>query len=308
MITFMIHTPINSRGYLMGYLKDNLVSLEKEIGEEISLVTPHDYEHTKHCTESWLLPCVKDDTLPDIILTHAGEFADLKDFNLEDHFSTSFAEKYNQDNPVRTELEILKDPKGIFYPLFVVPVSMGYNKKNLDEKYISGSWNDLFNENIKIILPALEKPLTKAFLSFIMENFPEKSSNFFNNISFGNSPVDVVRSIAAGEFDMAVSNISFINMMKNKNIDLNTPKEGVMLLPQVLAWKKNADEKVLKVTELLMKKEIQNYLGEQDFWPSLENSFLGESFKNNELLKSWQGWEKYINSIVNFEKRRGEIW
>jgi len=145
LIRFMIHTPVNTRGYLMDYVKSNLSELEQGIGDKIALYTPHDAEYSTNCSELWLEPCIEKGILPDVILTHATEFASFKSRKESDLFS-NIAGQYAKENPVREELAMLNDPEGLFYPLFVVPLVMCYNTQIVKREDLKHSWTDLFNE------------------------------------------------------------------------------------------------------------------------------------------------------------------
>jgi len=296
----MIHTPVNLRGYLLDYIKSNLTELEKEIGDKITLYTPHDEEYSMSCKEPWLESCIKKDILPDIVLTHATEFASLKSRNEGGVFS-NIGGQYAEENPVREELSMLEDPEGLFYPLFVVPLVMCYNTKMVNPEDLQHSWADLFNEKYKVFLPAREKPMTRAVGAFLKRNYPQQFTKFEEKAVYGGSPKDVMKSVISGECHFAISNISFAMMGKNKNVALNMPSEGVVLLPDVLVWKKNSSEKLKRIAELLMRQDIQDYLGEQGNWPALKSAKMGDTITYIDQLKSWEGWDTYIKAVSDFD-------
>lgn len=300
MIRFMIHTPVNTRGYLMDYVRNNLQELEKEIGDKITIYTPHDAEYSTDCSELWLGPCIEKGILPDVILTHATEFAALKGRNEGDLFST-MAGQYAKENPVREELAILDDPEGLFYPLFVVPLVMCYNTRIVKQDDLKHAWTDLFNEKYKVILPDRDKPLSRAVGAFLQKQYPDEFLKFEIKAVYEGSPNIVVKSVISGEYHMAISNASFAMMAKNKGVEVNQASEGVVLLPQVLVWKKGASEKLKIFADLLMRKEIQDYLGEQGNWPALKGAQMGDTIHNNGQLKTWSGWDAYIKEVAEFD-------
>jgi hypothetical protein len=301
LINFMIHTPINSRGYLMEYIKRNLPEMEKSIGDKVSISTPGN-DHSK----SWLLESIAENNLPDVILAHASDFSVLKD-RKEGNLFSSIAGKYAKENTIREELEVLIDPYEIFYPLFVVPMVMCYNTRIVNKEDLKNSWTDIFNEKLNVIFPDKDTPSSKAVRAYLKKNYPREYEAFEKKVTYGHSPVEVIQAVAAGQYHMGISNVSFPMMAKQKDISINMPVEGVVPLPQVLLWKKNISEKLTKIADLLMQEEIQNYLGEQGFWPVRKNAPIGSTTSNSELLKSWDGWNIFIKSISDLEtETKGE--
>lgn len=303
MIRFMNHISVNLRGHLIDYLKSNLSQLEKDVGDRITFFTPHDEEYSMKCKESWLIPSIEKGILPDVILAHATEFASLKNRSDGELFS-DIAGKYAEENPIREELAMLKDPKGLFYPLFVVPLVMCYNTKIVNPEDLKHSWTDLFNEKYKVYLPSREKPMTRAIGAFLKKNYPQQFARFDERAVYKDSPKEVMKSVISGECHIAVSNISFATMGQNKNVALNLPSEGVVILPVVMAWKNNSSEKLKIFADLLMQQEIQDYLGGQGNWPSLKSAKMGDTIKYMDQLKNWEGWDAYIKAVSDFDAGR----
>lgn len=296
MIRFMIHTPVNTRGYLLDYIKNRLPELEESVGDKIALYTPHSPEYTMDCSEEWLAPSIEKGIMPDVIITHATEFASIT--NRVELFST-LSGAYAEENPVRDELSMLKDPDGIFYPLFVVPVVMCCGKRTVGG--LSHSWADLLNEKLKVVLPDRDKPLSRAVGGFMKSRYPEQFDAFEKRAVYNGSPNNVVKSVISGEYQVAVTNASFGMMAKNKGITLNIPSEGVVLLPQVLAFKKDSDDRLKAIADLMMSSDIQDYLGEQGNWPARADSPMGETIQYNEQLLNWQGWDTYVHEVSEFD-------
>jgi ABC-type Fe3+ transport system substrate-binding protein len=297
----MIHTPVNLRGRVLDYLKNNLPELEKNIGDKVTLYTPHDPEYTSDCSEEWLAPSIEKGIVPDVMLTHASEFASLNNRKESGLFS-DLAEQCVKENPVREELSLLTDPNGLFYPLFVVPLAMSYNTRKINENELKHSWADLFNEKFKVIFPERGKPLSIAVGAYLMHEFPEQFPAFEQRVVYEGTPANVVKSVVLGEYNMAVTNVTFSIMVEGRNTAINFPKEGFVLLPQVLVWKKGADEKLKIIADLLMREEMQNYFSEQGAWPGLRSIPIGETIAYDGRLKNWQGWDAYCREVSEFDK------
>lgn len=301
MTHFMVHTPVNIRRRMTDYIKDNLPALEERIGDEITLHTPHDPEYASDCSEEWLASSIEKGIMPDVIATHATEFASLGDREETGLFS-DFANRYLQANPVRDELRMLIDPKRIFYPISVTPLVMIYNTEKIKESDLNHSWMDLFNEKHKVIFPDRNKPLCRAAGAYLKATFPKQFSSFEQRVVYEGSPANVVKAVVSGEYDMAMTNSSFAAIAQDKRIAINPPKEGCILLPQVLVWKKGADEKLAALADTLTSEEIQGYLAEQGAWPVRRGIPMCDTIAYNQQLANWKGWDSYMKSVSEFDK------
>jgi spermidine/putrescine-binding protein len=301
MIRIMIHTPVNLRGHMLDYLKNNLPDLEERIGDKITLYTPHDPEYCSVCSEQWLGSSIEKGIVPDLMITHVPEFATLGN-RIESGLFSDIAGEFASEHPVREELHMLTDPHGLFYPLFVVPLVMFYNTKKIKENELKHSWSDLFNKNFKIIFPNRDKPLSRAVGAYLKHEFPEQFPEFEERVVYEGSPPSVIKSVISGEFDIGITNFTFAMMAKGRGIAINPPTEGFILLPQVIAWKKGADEKLKIIADLLMQEEMQKYLSEQGCWPALRSIPIHDMIAYNGRLKNWQGWESYIEEVSEFDQ------
>lgn len=301
MIRFMVHTPVNMRGRMTDYIKENLPTLEGKIGDKLTLYTPHDPAYTTDCSEEWLAPAIKKGIMPDVIVTHATEFAAL-DNRLEIDLFSDMAGRYLESNPVREELNMLVDPQKIFYPISVTPLVMVYNTERISQDILEHSWADLFNEKFKVIFPDRDKPLSRAVGAFLKLNYPEQFPIFEKRVVYDGSPNSVIKAVASGEYDMAITNSSFAEMAQGKRVVINSAKEGYILLPQVMVWKKDADEKLMALADILTGKEMQNYLAEQGAWAVLAGIPMCDTFCFNQQLTNWKGWDVYLKSVSEFDK------
>ena len=301
MIRFMVHTPVNLRRRMMDYVKGNLPDLEKRIGDKIMLYMPHDPEYEAYCGEEWLAPSVERGNVPDVILTHATDFASLKS-RLDNNLFSNLAGRYEKQNPVRDELSMITDPMGIFYPVCVTPLVMLYNSNNVKEHELKHSWADLFNKKFNVIFPGRDKPLTRAAGAFLLQRFPEEFPEFEKRVVYEGYPSDVVKAVVSGEYDIAMSIFSFAMMANSRGIAINPTQEGYIPLPQVLVWKQGADERLTAIADLLMSEEMQNFLSDQGSLPARKGVPMGDISRDNTQLKNWQGWDTYIEEVAGFDK------
>ena len=298
MINLMIHTPVNTRARVTEYIKSKLSMLENEFGEEIIITSPHDYEKLRNCQDNWIDNCIRDNNLPDMVLTHACEFSTLLGKDMKKYFSPLGGE-YVKEKPVRDELVKFMDEESIFYPIFIVPIIMCYNKNTVDVNDLTGSWNDLFNPKYKSVLPDKSKPITKVVGAHII-SYESDKFKVLESLDYIFSPKAVMKSLMMQEHDIAVTNTAFLNVGGN-NIRLNPTKEGVMLLPQVIAFKKGADRKLLKIIDLLLELEIQNYFGENGYFPSNPDAIMGKTIELDEKIKNFTSWDHYLEEFNKYD-------
>ncbi len=299
MINLMIHTPVNTRARITDYVKEFVPELAKELSEEVVITSPHDFERSGDLTDNWIDNCIADDSLPDLVLTHVSEFSSLHGKEIKSVFSTLGGE-YTKIKPVRKELEIFMDSESVFYPLFIVPIVMCYNSVLIDPSELKNSWQDLLDPRFRAVVTDRSKPITKIVGAYIVKNCPEKFEQF-DSLDSIYTPKEVMKSLMAKDHDLAITNTAFARVAKSRGVSINPTKEGVMILPQVVALKKGADQRLLKVIDHLLEDEIQNYLGENGYFPANPDAVMGDTIGLDSMIKDFRGWEGYIKEILGYE-------
>lgn len=275
----------------MDYMSSHLPELERTTGDTIEVTTPG-HEHAK----SWLLESMRENRVPDIMLAHASDFSVLENGQAHDLFSP-IAGEYAAEHPLRDELELFKDPEGLFYPLFIVPMVMIYNKKLVNEEELLHSWTDLLATKWTVAFPDKDTPISKAVMAHLKKNHACEYEAFKNRVVFLNSPVEVIQAVAMGQYHLGIANISFSMMAKQRNVEINWPMEGPIPVPQVLVWKKQANPLLRNIADLLTNHEIQQYLGKQGFWPVGNATHPGSVPLGGNWKNTWVGWESFMQSI-----------
>jgi hypothetical protein len=305
MINLMIHTPVNTRARITEYVREIVPELAAELNEEIIISSPHDFERTRDLSESWLINCIQDHTLPDLVLTHASEFAVLDGKDIKAYFST-WGGEYTRTRPVRSELAPFMDDESIFYPLFIVPIVLCYDEGEINIGDLEKSWEDLLNPAFKAVVTDRSKPITKIVGAHFLKTSPEKFKQF-DDLDRIYSPREVMKSVFAKDYELAITNAAFATIARRRGVAINPTREGVMILPQVVALKKGADQRLLKVIDHLLDDGIQNYLGENGFFPANANAVMGETIALNGKIQEFRGWGSYVKEILAYEKRIGAV-
>lgn len=289
MLNFLVHTPINTRAYVLDHLKSYLEILKKELGEELNIYSPS-HNHS----ESWLVKGIEENTIPEIILCHASDLLDVEYSKALEIFSRGISNIY-KENLEDDSQGYFKSEGDILFPIFIVPVVLCYNKLNASKEEFSNSWEDIFNKSEKVAFPDKDTPISKTVLAYLKKNFPDKYDDFLTRVNFLGSPTEVIQGLSSGEYTMGISNMSFSKMAKQKNIEVIDTKEGTISLPQVLVWKKGYDEVNTKISKALLGKDLHKYINQQGFVSTLEENSVGE--KKYKLI--WNGWNDYFNMLRN---------
>ncbi len=301
MIRFMLHTPVNVRGRMLDYIKASLKDLEEEVGDSIQLFTPHDPEYSSDCTEEWLTPSIEKGIMPDVIVTHATEFASIKEGARSCLFS-DLAGQYAKLNPIREEMSQLYDSRGIFYPISVTPLAMIYNTEKVKEKDLTGSWTDLFNDKYSVIFPDRDKTLCRAVGGYLKANYPDQFAKFEEKVVYDCTPANMLRLVASGQYDMGMTLLSFANIAQQNRVKINKVKEGYIPLPQLIVWKRGVNDRLSILADLLTGSEMQTYLAEQDTWAVNKCVPLSGTSQDMKQLSEWKGWDFYLEAVDAFDK------
>ncbi|MCF4152184.1 ABC transporter substrate-binding protein [Dethiosulfovibrio sp. F2B] len=293
MADFLIHTAINTRRYIVDYLKERLMDFESRTGQVVAFKNPG-FDHSRN----WLLESISNGELPDVMLSHGSYFSVLND-EWEDLLLPRPSWTGNPSlHPGSASFE---DPSRRLHPVFVVPMVPIYNVGMVRPEALSGSWYDLVRRRKGVLFPDGNTPITKIVLAYLKKTWPDEFPLFLEGLSFGGSPVEIIQAVARGEFQMGISNVSFSAMAKQRRVEILPVSEGAVPLPQVLAWSRYASSDLSEeVLRLLMDEDFQRYLGEQGLWPVVD---ISENcrFPVPRWKSTWEGWEDFLSGLRDLE-------
>lgn len=295
----MIHTPVNTRAHLIDYMQEHLPELETILGERARITDPHEYDPNTRCELSWMLGALKDEKMPDLFITHACEFTPFGGPAIRKLLAPQAGE-FMKAWPLRQEFQILADPHHRFYPYCMVPIVMCYHPDLVDESDLTGSWSDLFNETGSCLCPSIEKPLSKTLGAYLLHAFPDQFGRFLQRCDWKFSPAEVIRKVAAKEYSMGVTTLSFAMMAEHMGMKIHRPKEGALLIPQVLCWHQS-EPKLQQAAALLMQPEVLEYLSSQGYLTAFEMENEKGGLKDCPQIEQWPGWEEHIQRVRDFE-------
>lgn len=288
-----LHCPLNISRTLVQMILEYSKKIKEETGSEIEILDQPHRPDEKSLFETDF----GENEFPDMIIGHVNDFATLSKAYLEKYFMALPEERY----PLRKELVNwgFKDSRGYFHPFTVIPFSIFYNKNLLDDKELPKVWLDLLDKrwSKKIRMPDDFRMVSIIIRTFMKGTYPNEFEIFDNNVVHSGSPIDVVHAVDNGDFLIGITNIAFANISRNKNTSIIWPKDGLLCMPQVMVFSKNADESLLKLGDFLMSEKVQSYLALQGFVPCASVVDIPEILTANNFSLHWNNWDYYLKMI-----------
>jgi ABC-type Fe3+ transport system substrate-binding protein len=180
-------------------------------------------------------------------------------------------------------------------PLLFTPIIMLVNKELENPPEL---WTDLFAErfNERIIVPDTKTPVSIAF-KFFMKDLANDDNveTFLSNIKYSGLPFDVITGVNKGYYDVGLLPLPFIRYSMGKNLNVVYPKEGTIIIPEMMFLRKNASQNTIEIARYLLEKNVQRFFSQLGaLIPVIEEIPLPAEIKNNPNFY-WKGWEWYNN-------------
>lgn len=209
--------------------------------------------------------------------------------------------EYNED------FKELKDPKGEYSMIGVVPAIFLVNKEKLGDRKIPKSWEDILSPDFEksVALPIADFDLFNAILVNIYKKFGEEGVEKLGKSLVANMhPAEMVGSNGP---TVTIMPYFFSKMIKENGPMIPVwPKEGAIISPIFMLTKKNKEKKLKKIAQFMSGKEVGEILSHQGLFPSVnpkvENKIDGKA-------TMWIGWDYiYSNDIGKIIRNCEEIF
>ncbi len=249
----------------------------------------------------WLKNNMKEESLSDIFLSAGFDlfFDDkyINQFKKKKIFKDLISfEKYNSD--FDNDYISLKDPKGDYSILGVVPAVFLINEEIIDFNEAPKSWEELINgkfEN-KVSLPVGDFDLFNAILLNIFKNYGfDGVKKLSKTLLKGLHPAQMVKSNTSKEQPaITIMPYFFTKMIKfGGPMKAIWPKDGAIISPIFMLTKKEKESELLKLVEYFSSKEVGEIFSHKGLFPST-NPYVDNMIpKENKYM--WLGWD-YINN------------
>lgn len=208
----------------------------------------------------------------------------------------------------------LKDPKGNFQILGVVPAVFLINEKYLNGRKAPESWEDLLSEEFRdsVSIPLNDLDLFNAIILTIYAKYGyegiEKLADSFN----GNlHPSQMVKK-SVNPSAVSIAPYFFATMVReNSGIKFQWPKDGAIISPIFLMAKKDKLNELKPILEYFNSDEVAEVFSANGKFPSTKKGF-DNNLDDKKFM--WLGWEflnnrdlpkVYSRCLEIFEERNG---
>lgn len=195
----------------------------------------------------------------------------------------------------------LKDPKGQYTVLAVVPAVFLVNTEELKGRKMPLSWEELLSGDFEnsISLPLNDFDLFNALLLSIHKEFGEDGIRRLGKAHMRSmTPAEMVKSnvrnTASGIPTVTVMPYLFAKMVREESpLKAVWPREGAVISPIFLLSKKSSRDKVKPLVDYFMSKEVGQMLSTSGKFPSTHPEVQNGLTEDQGFM--WIGWD-YINS------------
>ena len=238
---------------------------------------------------------------PDIITTAGFEFffgdrvkslIDRKIYVGEDReINSEFIEK-NAD---------LKDPKGNYNIMGIVPAVFIVNTKLLDGRKAPTSWEDLLSEDFagRVSIPFMDLDLFNAIVLTIYSKFGMDGINKLKRSYHQNLHPSQMVKANKNEAIVSVAPYFFTTMIQDDSLVAVWPTDGAIVSPIFMISKSYRDN-VSAVNDYLHSKEIGEIFSFNGNFPST-NPMIDNKLKEDQKYM-WVGWDFIYNLLKNLLK------
>jgi len=258
----------------------------------------------------WLKNDIKDsdelDKLADIFISAGfdlffeedlmGKFKKKKVFK-----DYSGLKRYNSD--FENENIELRDPKGDYSMIGVVPAVFLVNKEALQGREVPKTWEDILSPEFEnsVSLPIGDFDLFNAILLNINKKYGREAvTKLGKSLMKSLHPSQMVKSHTKPE-PPAVTIMPYFftkTVRENGPMIFVWPEDGAIISPIFMLTKADKEEKIKKIAEFFSSKYVGEILAHKGLFPSVNPDVDNKIDKDNSYM--WIGWDYiYANNIGN---------
>lgn len=196
----------------------------------------------------------------------------------------------------------LRDNRGYLQPIAIVPFVYFYNPNYTNASIVPSSWQELLDKRWKgkVLMPDDKHIAPQVIKTILKHENPTLIKSIDENIVCEGMPPNVIDAIEAGEFSIGITNISFGIISKIKNIQVASPNDGYICMPQIIACRNKVDKEIIEdLIKFLLSKEIQDLFSQQSFISVREGGKSLDFIGNITDMLKWPGWQKFCQVFKN---------
>ncbi|MDO4765114.1 MAG: ABC transporter substrate-binding protein [Eubacteriales bacterium] len=256
---------------------------------------------------TWLKDSVKNanssDDIADLYLSAGFELFFDKDligkFRDENIFENySGIAKYNSD--FENDTISLRDPKGLYSVLAVVPAVFLVNENELGGRPIPTSWEEILSEewenSVSISVGDFDMfnaLLLNMYKLYGFDGIKKLARSFHKSMH----PSEMVTSNRKNDKPAVSIMPFFFSKMAKKPMTIVWPKEGAVLSPIFMLSKKDKKKELKPVVDFFSGKEIGEILSHQGRFPSVHPEV--DNMLSSDYRFVWVGWDMIHNEDIS---------
>lgn len=217
----------------------------------------------------------------------------FEDFMAYDHYNDDF----------QNDTLDLKDPKGQYSIISVVPAVFLVNEKELGTRSMPSSWEDILHEDFanSVSLPVGDFDLFNAILLNISKIYGDEGiKKLGRSMQKSMHPSEMVKSHKKllERPSVTIMPYFFTKMVKEGGPMVAVwPKDGAIISPIFMLSKKDAKDKVKPFVDFFASKEIGEILSHNGRFPSVNPEVDNRVSKDNTYM--WLGWDYLKNQDIS---------
>lgn len=208
---------------------------------------------------------------------------------------------YNED--FQNEEMDLRDPKGQYSIISVVPAVFLVNEKELGTRKMPTSWEDILHEDFanSVSLPVGDFDLFNAILLNISKVYGDEGiKKLGRSMQKSMHPSEMVKShkMLLERPSVTIMPYFFTKMVKEGGPMVAVwPRDGAIISPIFMLSKKDSKEKVQPFVDFFASKEIGEILSHNGRFPSVNPEVDNRVPKENNYM--WLGWDYLKNQDIS---------
>lgn len=207
----------------------------------------------------------------------------------------------------------LKDPKGDYSIISVVPAVFMINLNEIGDREIPTKWSDILKPEFegRVSLPVGDFDLFNSLLLNFYKDFGEagieKLGNAMHSSMHPSQMIKTGNSKIKNNPIITILPYFFTRMAKANALKIVWPEDGAMISPIFMLIKKPISEPVKELADFFFSKESGEILSHRGLFPSL-NPKVENKLPENSKFK-WIGWDYiYENDIGELIEKTNRIF
>lgn len=207
----------------------------------------------------------------------------------------------------------LKDPRGEYSIIGVVPAIFIVNKDKIGERKMPTSWQDLFKPEFEnsIALPTSDLDMFNAIMMGIYSKYGKEGIQALGRgLLKSMHPAQMVKT--GGRKNLDTPTISIMpyffskTIKENSNLEVIWPSDGAIISPIFLLTKQKNYENSKPMIDFLLSNEVAQVLGAEGKFPQLNPDYDNKLSKNQKFL--WAGWDFLYSNDIGELLKQTEKW